>query len=85
MSDLVRVHTSSDDKEGLDGRDEGGNFRMKEVVIPPKYKKRMTRCGGCYNASYNYRSNVGDRSWCWSIENGENFRKRGNPKCFIRR
>ena len=82
MSDLIRVYTS--DRDDNVEYDEGGGFRYEKVKIPPKLKRRMTRCSGCYNSFYNYRVNCGGKNWCYSLERDGNFKGRGTPTCWRR-
>lgn len=83
---MVSVRIYGADPETAHNHDEGGYYHMETVKEPPaKIKRRMRRCSGCYNAFYNGRGNVGGRSWCWSLENDENFRNRGGvPRCWRR-
>jgi hypothetical protein len=77
----MREYGVAEDK--ADGRDEGGWYKWVDAPeIPAKLKKRMSRCGGCYNAFYNHRSNV-DGNTCWSLPVDKNFRGSGRPKCWV--
>jgi hypothetical protein len=79
---IIRKYQS--EAEGSDGRDEGGYFKTVEVPdISKKLQNRMKRCGGCHHAFYNGRANI-TGNYCWSLNNDNNFKKRGTPKCWVR-
>ena len=83
MPNYVRFYGADPDK--ADGKDEGGYFTLKEQPeIPKNLRRRMERCAGCYNDFYNNRANCGNINTCFSLDNYDNFRKRGQPKCFRR-
>lgn len=82
MVEKVRSYVGLDATD-FDGQDEGGKYKVVPVAEPPaKIARRIKRCGGCHDSFYNGRMNCTGQSWCWSLKDDENFRKRGTPRCW---
>ena len=40
-----------------------------------------SKCSGCHDDFYNWRSNCDGKSWCWSMRKGF-ARLKGRPSCY---